>query len=368
MSGFEEDVSLSPTSPNAQVKPDPAKQEINDNDDLYEDSFDLDTTNQHERLMLVRLPEYLMERLRKGEQELTGADLGKVLIPQGPGADPKKLRVLLNPQVELLKPLPHRYALNVVHNDVKNIYVMREQEVKRKRKTEELAGTSPEGDNLGGAGAGGAGASASGEDSEASQFRRAKRTALIGHAVNECALVADMSDPNYNFVLQQRKLMELPQAERQTTLLDSMAGVGGAKYGATLRQQKDAWRKPAQKRHALRATGDGRATRLERNALLDLLFKAFEEQPYWTVKQLRERTRQPEVYLRSTLDSIAVLIKRGPYAMKYGLREEYKHLQSLGATIDSMIEKTPAGPEYNDVEDNDGHDSDDMEMENVEIQ
>lgn len=364
MSGFEEDVSVSPSSPSAQaVKPDPAKQEINDNDDLYEDSFDLDTTNQHERLMLVRLPEYLMERLRKGEEELAGADLGKVLIPQGPGADPKKLRVLLNPQVELLKPLPHRYALNVVHNDVNNIYVMREQEAKRKRKAEELSsGTSREDEGEG------AGPSSPQESDSASQFRRAKRTALIGHAVNECTLVADMSDPNYNFVLQQRKLMELPQAERQTTLLDSMAGVGGAKYGATLRQQKDAWRKPAQKRHALRASGDGRATRLERNALLDLLFKAFEEQPYWTVKQLRERTRQPEVYLRSTLDSIAVLIKRGPYAMKYGLREEYKHLQSLGATIDSMIEKTPAGPEFNDVEDPDGHDSDDMEMENVEIQ
>lgn len=344
MDEYEDDVGLSSPSPNGErdekkpeLKPE-GSQPDGDDDDVYEDSLDLDTTDQQQRVMLVRLPEYLMTKLKENGDELSGADLGKVLIPQGPDADPKKLRVLLNPQIELLRPLPHRYDMNVVNQDVENVFVMKEQETKRRNPDQE----------------GGEG------------FKRAKRTALVGHAVNECSLTADMSDPNYSYVLQQRKLMELPSADRQTVLLDSMAGVGGSKYGATLRSQKEAWRKPIQKRQLARQF-ESKATRLPRNELLDVLFRAFEEQPYWAMRQLRERSRQPEVYLRSVLDSIAVLIKRGPYAMKYGLREEYKVLQSHGASVESMVEKAPMGPDISDSEARGDHDSDDMEMENVEI-
>lgn len=356
---FEDDVSLSPTSPvkNEDVKPEPdasnasstepanpadpgaasenATERVEDMDD---DGLDLDTKNQGQRVMLVRLPEYLIAKLQENRDELSGADLGKVFIPQGtstsgPNSSGNRMKLMLNSGIEALNPLPHRYDLNITNANAKNEYIMKEQEIRV----------------------------AKGQGLE-NGYRKVKKTALVGHAVNECSLVADMNDPNYKYVLEQRKIMELPNAERQTTMLDSTAGVGGAKYGATLRQQKASWRRQVLKKQIAKNSTDGKAIRIPRNELLDILFRAFEETPYWTVRGLRERTRQPEVYLRSVLESIAILNKRGPYAMKYGLKEEYKALQSSGASVESMVQQAPSAPEGEDLDDDE-----DIEMEVVEI-
>lgn len=356
---FEDDVSLSPTSPvkTEDVKPGTgagdagttgaansanpgpsAGQGAERVEDMDDDGLDLDTKNQGQRVMLVRLPEYLITKLHENRGELSGADLGKVLIPQGtntsgPNSFQNKMKLVLNSGIEVLTPLPHHYDLNITNPNVKNEYIMKEQEIR--------VAKGPTLEN---------------------GYRKVKKTALVGHAVNECSLVADMNDPNYKYVLEQRKIMELPNADRQTTMLDSTAGVGGAKYGATLRQQKASWRRQVLKKQIAKNSTDGKAIRIPRNELLDILFRSFEETPYWTVRGLRERTRQPEVYLRSVLESIAILNKRGPYAMKYGLKEEYKALQSSGASVESMVQQAPSGPEGEDLEDDE-----DIEMEVVEI-
>lgn len=296
-------------------------------DDAYEDTQDLDTTNQDQKVMLVRLPEYLMAKLRENGDELNGAELGRVFIPQG---DSQKFRVLLNSRNESLNRLPKRYDMTVTNPNLKNVFVLKEQDVKRRK------------------------------DANGGVTKRTKRTALIGHAVNDCVMTADSNDPNYRYVLQQRKLMELPDQQRQTTLLENTSGVGGSKYGVTLKQQKESWLKPAQRRQLARQNIENRAIRADRNELLDMLFRAFETQPFWTIKQLKERTHQPDVYLRSVLDTIAVQNKRGPYAGKYGLKEEYKLLQNSGVSVENLVEKAPAGPEFEQSDD-------DMEMENVEL-
>jgi len=53
--------------------------------------------------------------------------------------------------------------------------------------------------------------------------------------------------------------------------------------------------------------------RMPRNQLLDLLFSLFREQPRWSIKPLRERTQQPEAYLKEVLTSIATLNRSGEY-------------------------------------------------------
>lgn len=63
--------------------------------------------------------------------------------------------------------------------------------------------------------------------------------------------------------------------------------------------------------------------RIPKNELLDLLFSCYERYTYWTLKALREETRQPEAYLRETLSSIADQHKRGPYVGQWSLKAEY---------------------------------------------
>lgn len=61
--------------------------------------------------------------------------------------------------------------------------------------------------------------------------------------------------------------------------------------------------------------------RLPRNQLLDLLFQLFREQPRWSFKPLRERTQQPEVYLKEVLNEIAVLHRSGEHNGMWELSE-----------------------------------------------
>ena len=77
-----------------------------------------------------------------------------------------------------------------------------------------------------------------------------------------------------------------------------------------------------------KASAEGKATRMPRNDLLDLLFRLFEEFDYWSLKGLKDRTKQPEVYLKEVLETMAVLIKKGPYAMRYSLKPEYKQMKN----------------------------------------
>jgi transcription initiation factor TFIIF subunit beta len=64
--------------------------------------------------------------------------------------------------------------------------------------------------------------------------------------------------------------------------------------------------------------------RMPRNQLLDLLFSLFRETPRWGVKVLRERTQQPEAYLKEVLGEIAWLHRSGEYNGLWELKDIFK--------------------------------------------
>jgi transcription initiation factor TFIIF subunit beta len=70
--------------------------------------------------------------------------------------------------------------------------------------------------------------------------------------------------------------------------------------------------------------------RMPRNELLDMLFELFEEYPYWSIKGLRNKVQQPEVYLREVLMSVADYHRVGPYASLWSLKAEYQAMRKRG--------------------------------------
>lgn len=54
---------------------------------------------------------------------------------------------------------------------------------------------------------------------------------------------------------------------------------------------------------------------MAKNQLLDQLFALFKEKPFWSVKDLRLRTEQPESYLKEVLPEIAMQHKSGPVSI-----------------------------------------------------
>ena len=67
-----------------------------------------------------------------------------------------------------------------------------------------------------------------------------------------------------------------------------------------------------------------RMARMPRNQLLDQLFELFKKQPRWSIRPLRERVQQPEVYLKEVLSDIAFLHKSGEYNGLWELQDFVK--------------------------------------------
>jgi transcription initiation factor TFIIF subunit beta len=65
--------------------------------------------------------------------------------------------------------------------------------------------------------------------------------------------------------------------------------------------------------------------RMPRNQLFDILFNLFKDTPRWGVKVLREKTQQPEAYLKDVLGEIAWLHRSGEYNGLWELKDNYKN-------------------------------------------
>lgn len=67
-----------------------------------------------------------------------------------------------------------------------------------------------------------------------------------------------------------------------------------------------------------------RMARMPRNQLLDLLFSLFREREHWSIKPLRERTQQPEAYLKEVLNEIAFMHRSGEHNGTWELMANFK--------------------------------------------
>ena len=67
-----------------------------------------------------------------------------------------------------------------------------------------------------------------------------------------------------------------------------------------------------------------RMARMPRNQLLDALFALFREREQWPIKLLREKTQQPEVYLKEVLSEIATLHRSGEFNGTWELMPSFK--------------------------------------------
>lgn len=101
-----------------------------------------------------------------------------------------------------------------------------------------------------------------------------------------------------------------------------------------------------------------RNTRMPRNELLDHLFAAYKEQPRWTLKALREKTSQPEVWLKENLSDIASLHRSGEFNGLWELKPMFKEANVTAA----MVPMREGG--YT-MEDDEGEDDEDEDMEEV---
>ncbi|PKI43254.1 hypothetical protein CRG98_036340 [Punica granatum] len=65
-------------------------------------------------------------------------------------------------------------------------------------------------------------------------------------------------------------------------------------------------------------------TRKDRGEMEDIMFKLFERQPNWTLRQLIQETDQPEQFLKDILKDLCVYNNKGAHQGTYELKPEYR--------------------------------------------
>lgn len=107
-------------------------------------------------------------------------------------------------------------------------------------------------------------------------------------------------------------------------------------------------------------------TRMPRNELLDRLFTLFRDQPRWSVKVLRERTEQPEAYLKEVLSEIAWQHRSGEFNTLWELKEAFKDNQVKPEDV-PMSQGGDVDMDDDDDDDDEEEDDDDDGMEEVSV-
>ena len=105
-----------------------------------------------------------------------------------------------------------------------------------------------------------------------------------------------------------------------------------------------------------------RMARMPRNQLLDQIFTLFRDPARWGIKALREKTQQPEAYLKEVLSEVAFLHRSGEYNGLWELKDNFK------CDTDRIVESQSTGDvKMEGIEDEEDEDEDeeDEDMEEV---
>ncbi|AJR96837.1 BAF_collapsed_G0020380.mRNA.1.CDS.1 [Saccharomyces cerevisiae] len=348
---------------------------------VYEESLDLDLERSNRQVWLVRLPMFLAEKWRD-RNNLHGQELGKIRINK----DGSKITLLLNENDN--DSIPHEYDLELTKKVVENEYVFTEQNLKKYQQRKKELEADPEKQRQ---------AYLKKQEREEElkkkqqqQKRRnnrkkfnhrvmtdrdgrdryipyvktiPKKTAIVGTVCHECQVMPSMNDPNYHKIVEQRRnIVKLNNKERITTL-DETVGVTMSHTGMSMRSDNSNFLKVGREK----AKSNIKSIRMPKKEILDYLFKLFDEYDYWSLKGLKERTRQPEAHLKECLDKVATLVKKGPYAFKYTLRPEYKKLkeEERKATLGELADEQTGSAGDNAQGDAEADLEDEIEMEDV---
>ncbi|KAA8913310.1 transcription initiation factor IIF, beta subunit-domain-containing protein [Sphaerosporella brunnea] len=343
-----------------------------DDDELYEDAGDLDLTHGDRAVWLVKLPQFLAERWKDidEDEEIT---LGVVKVDpnnqsQVHCAPPSSrvecellLKLMLEKNAINGEDIPTEYDLSITNMEVTNTFVFTEKDMpgyeskmetgvkegdpampsrflfpQRQREREKSG--EPGGPKK--------------PNRYQPYVRKAipKRTALVGTAKHECAVLPVYNEEYRRFQMNRTLKEDAPQYS--TKFLDDARVPGNLLTPGTTGTAAAAafsnFIKPVQ---PIRKATDNKSFRIAREDLISSLFKHFEEHEYWTMKGFREVTNQPEAYLKEVLEEIAIMNRSGPYNGKWSLKPEFKQRASEGGTADHAI----------DLEDED----EEVEMEDV---
>ncbi|EMR11228.1 hypothetical protein PNEG_00817 [Pneumocystis murina B123] len=265
-----------------------------------DDSGDLDMSRMRSKVWLVKVPKFLLDRWELIKED--GVDLGVIRIENNKLDNIK----LIIPNIEGNKDLPLEYNVFVMNRHTRNTYVFAEKDLKSVQNTSDQTFLS---------------------ERYSEKYHNPckslqKHIALVGTIAHECN-ISPIINEQYRKVMQTRSRIA-SQPKRKIQMLNNYNALTGNFMTLGI-PETNTLRFSNFIKNTKKNSQDQKASRLPRNELLDILFKCFDDYDYYSMKTLKEITKQPETYLKEVLESIAVLLKKGPYIMKWTLKTEFKN-------------------------------------------
>jgi transcription initiation factor TFIIF subunit beta len=288
-------------------------------DDFYEDTGELQLPEKgaERDLWLTRIPDWLYEKICNWDDLAEGNDndeivLGEVLAFPDPAekdgiSKSKPMRMFFDERWRQKSQLPTAFELepqSIKGEMLKNTYIFTEKD---------LPGYKHNGVGQNRYGAPGGYGYGGVQDPKAriqkrTKYKKAipKQTTLIGSATRQY-LAQPLSTREFITFDAARHKQAVQGANDRTNIVDHINELN--EMGNAQNVFKTFIRPAAPRKSQL-----NKAARIPRNELIDMLHNLFDEYANWPMKALKQRTRQPEAYLKEVLGDIAILIKSGPFA------------------------------------------------------
>ncbi|KIK77520.1 hypothetical protein PAXRUDRAFT_831362 [Paxillus rubicundulus Ve08.2h10] len=196
---------------------------------------------------------------------------------------------------------------------------------------------------------------------------RSRTTILTGRVKHECNLRPLFNESYRRQMRERSRAYNTPR--RQIRMIEE-AGLSGGRGGINRLSSGVATGSFADMIKTKQKPAKGtfeRMARMPRNQLLDLLFQLFREQTRWSFKPLRERTQQPEIYLKEVLNDIATLHRSGEFNGMWELSEIFakEGVKAENVPGPSTLANGDIAMEDYDEGDDDDDDDDDDDMEEI---
>ncbi|KAI2479236.1 Transcription initiation factor IIF [Pyrenophora tritici-repentis] len=147
------------------------------------------------------------------------------------------------------------------------------------------------------------------------------------------------------------RIKQAIQGSHLTTIITKDTDVSDVNNSITLNNRFKNFIKPTTKAKSQQ----NKAARMARSDLIDVLHSLFDEYQYWPMKAIKQRTKQPEQYLKEVLGDIALLVKSGPFASNWKRQAVFENQRDISKQAEAAA---PEGPGDGDSEGED-------EMEDV---
>ncbi|KAL6720686.1 hypothetical protein ACLMJK_002611 [Lecanora helva] len=319
-------------------------------DDIYEDAGDLEFNEAEQGIFLAKVPKFLLESWSKldNNQEI---QIGRVKVEGGLN-DIKRMSLLLSPEATGMHHLPKEYNMVVTDQHAMNTFVFSEKDLpgyrkyshdrapprnKDRKRVEKFRGPT-------------------------SNFRRAvpKQTNLTGQVRTEinCLPVENADFQRYVLEENRRRQDQKPKIKMLRDGDDSNVVIPGnlassGQFGDLISTAGP-----------LKGRKKEKAARMPQNELMDMIFNCFKDYKYWTLASLKQRLRQPEAFLKETLDKVAILTRSGTMTGKYQIKPDAAPSQHGDAAVFNNV-KAEAAPDADPNALDITEDDEDEEMEDV---